>query len=128
MLRYIKSTCQLKDLGVPGVWERSLVSVVVGPSLLWSRLVPPCSSDFPGSLAEGSRPDMNSMLCFRLSSLSYRKDNQLCLMNLLVVIDDDAVFNHSEDNVRLSAAPICCSAARARSFNRTAKLLNECRS
>lgn len=60
-----------KDLGVQGVWELSLPSVVVGPSLLWSRLGSPCSSDFPGCLVEGSRPDMNSMLCFRLSILSY---------------------------------------------------------
>lgn len=61
-----------KHLGVQGVWERSLPSVAAGPpSLLWSRLGSPCSSDFPGGLVEGSRPDMNSMLCFRLSSLSY---------------------------------------------------------
>lgn len=65
----------LKDLGVLGVWELSLLSVVAGLSLFWSRLGPPCSSHFPGCLAEGSRPDMNSMLCFRLSSLSYWKDN-----------------------------------------------------
>lgn len=65
----------LKDLGVLGVWERSLVSVVVGLSLFWSKLVTPSSSDFPGCLADGSRPDMNSMLCFKLSSLSYWKDD-----------------------------------------------------
>lgn len=61
----------LKDLGVLGVWELSLVSVVMVPSLFCSRLAPPTSSVFPNCLADGSRPDMNSMLCFKLSSLSY---------------------------------------------------------
>lgn len=67
----ILKVSRLKDLGVLGVRGPSLLSVVDGPSLLWSSLSP-CSSDFPGCLADGSRPDMNSMLCFRLSSLSYR--------------------------------------------------------
>lgn len=105
--KHVRYVSRLKDLGVLGSWELSLVSVVVGLSLFWSRLVPPCSSDFPGCLAEGSRPDMNSMLCFRLSSLSYWKDKwnypflslkmrtekKICLINLLVVLMMQCVIN-----------------------------------
>lgn len=61
----------LKHLGVLGVWERSLDPKLKAPSLFWSRLPTPCSSDFKGCLVKGSRPDMKSMLCFRLSSRSY---------------------------------------------------------
>ena len=71
---------RLKHLGVLGVWERSRVSVVDGPSLFWSRLVPPCSSDFNECLAEGSRPDIKSMLCFRLSSLSYWRNRTFVVL------------------------------------------------
>lgn len=51
--------------------ERSLVSVLTDLSFLRSWLQPPGSSVFSACEAEGSRPDMNAMLCFRLSSLSW---------------------------------------------------------
>lgn len=74
----------LKDLGVLGVWELSLLSVVAGLSLFCSRPGHPCSSEVPGCLGEGSRPDMNSMLCFRLSSLSYWKEFNCILVILMM--------------------------------------------
>lgn len=58
---------QLEHLGVLGVRERSLVSVLMDLSFLQ----PPCSSVFSACGVEGSRPDMKAMLCFRLSSLSW---------------------------------------------------------
>lgn len=60
-----------KNLGVLGVWELSLLSVIENLSCFWSTLDPPCSSDIVGCLVELSSPDKNSMLCFKLSSLSY---------------------------------------------------------
>lgn len=65
-----KSACW-KNLGVLGVWELSLLSVIENLSYFWSTLNPPCSSDIVGCLVELSSPDKNSMLCFKLSSLSY---------------------------------------------------------
>lgn len=98
---------QVNDLGVPGVWERSLPSEVVGPSLFSSRLVPPCSS-VPGCLAEGSRPDINSMLCFKLSSLSYSKDKDNDKLFIFSNLDQERKLNHRRQTFTPDKLVNCC--------------------